>query len=77
MCSSTAGLQVYDDAIGRGDDTVGNLQRAQLSQFELFELIFLLKLDKQFSIERFEPTVSSQSTVSSPPLDSAPLRMYQ
>ena len=33
-------------AIGRGDDTVGNPHRAQISQFELFELILLLKLDK-------------------------------
>ena len=29
-------------------------------------MIILLKLDKQFSIDQFEPTVS-QSTVSSPP----------
>ena len=28
--------------------------RAQISQFELFELILLLKLDKQFPVERFE-----------------------
>ena len=27
--------------VGRGDDTVGNPQRAQISQFELFELKFL------------------------------------
>ena len=36
--------------LGRGDDTVGNPHRAQISrstisQFELFELILLLKLD--------------------------------
>ena len=30
---------------GRGDDTVGNPHRAQISQFELFELTLLLKLD--------------------------------
>ena len=53
--------------IGRGDDTVGNPHRAQISQLELFEFILLLKLDKQFSIEQFEPTVS-RSTVPSPPL---------
>ena len=53
-------------AFGRGDDSVGNPHRAQISQFELFELILLLKLDRQFSIERFETTVS-QSTVPSPP----------
>ena len=52
---------------GRGDDTVGNPHRAQISQFELFELILLLKLDKQFPVEQFEATVS-QSTVPSPPL---------
>ena len=32
--------------VGRGDDTVGNPHRAQISQFELFELILLLKFDK-------------------------------
>ena len=52
---------------GRGDDTVGNPHRAQISQFQLFEFSLLLKLDKRFSIEQFEPTVS-QSIVSSPPL---------
>ena len=52
---------------GGGDDTVGNPHRARSSQFELFELILLLKLDKQFPVERFEATVS-QSTVPSPPL---------
>ena len=31
-----------------GDDTVGNPHRARISQFELFELILLMKLDKQF-----------------------------
>ena len=50
--------------IGRGDDTVGNPHRAQMSQFELFELILLLKLDKQFPVEQFEATVS-QSTLPS------------
>ena len=54
----------------RGDDTVGNPPRAQTYKFELFELILLLKLDKQFPIEQFEPTVS-QSTVPSPPLRNA------
>ena len=51
---------------GRGDDTIGSPRRARISQFEFFELIFLLKLDKEFSIEKFEPTVS-QLAVSSPP----------
>ena len=36
-----------------------------MSQFKLFELILLVKLDRQFLIEQFEPTVS-QSTVPSP-----------
>ena len=58
----------------RGDDAVGNPRRAQISQFQLrtrfsqfepFELILLLKLDKRFPVEQFEATVS-QSTVPSP-----------
>ena len=53
--------------IGRGDDTVGSPRRAQISHFELFELILLLKLDKRFPVERIEAT-ASQSTVPSPPL---------
>ena len=60
---------VYTRWFGRGDDTVGNPHRAQTCKFELFELIILLKLDIQFSIEQFEPTLP-QSTVSSPPLSS-------
>ena len=56
---------------GRGDDTVGNPHRAQIYQFELFELILALKLGKQFSVEQFEATVS-QSTVPSPPLKIRP-----
>ena len=54
------------EGLRRGDDAVGNPYRAQIYQFELFELILLLKLDDQFSIERFEAT-ASQSTVSFPP----------
>ena len=34
--------------------TVGNPHRAQLSQFVVFELALLLKLDKQFPVEQFE-----------------------
>ena len=45
----------------------GNPHRAQISQFELFELILLLKLEKRFPVEQFEATVS-QSKVPSPPL---------
>ena len=40
--------------------------RAQSYQFELFELILLLKLDRRLPVERFEAT-ASQSTVPSPP----------
>ena len=40
--------------------------RAQTSQFEVCELILLLKLDKQLPVEQFEATVS-QSTVPSLP----------
>ena len=54
--------------IGRGDDTVGTPHRAQSSQFELFELILLLKVDKQITVEQFEATVS-QSAVPSPLLE--------
>ena len=50
----------------KGYNTVGSPPRAQISQFELFELILFLKLDKQFPVEQFEAT-ASQSTVPSPP----------
>ena len=43
--------------------------RAQIVLFQLFELILLLKLDKQFPVEQFEATVS-QSTVPNPLLTS-------
>ena len=39
------GREGSGDVIGGGDDAVGNFHRAQVSQFELFELIPLLKLD--------------------------------
>ena len=39
--------------------------RAQMYRFELFDIILLLKLDKQLPVERFEVAVS-QSTVPSP-----------
>ena len=38
--------------IGRGDDAVVNPHRAEIVQFELLELILLLKLGKQFSSRR-------------------------
>ena len=53
--------------IRKGDATVGNPHRAQISEFELFEIILLLEFDKQFPVEQFEATVS-QSAVPSPPL---------
>ena len=42
----------------------------KFDQFELFELVPLLKLDKQFPIEQFEATVS-QPTVPSPLLSTS------
>ena len=45
-----------------------NPHRAQIYQFELFELVLLSKLDNQFHVEQFEATVS-QSTVPSPLLN--------
>ena len=51
----------------RGDHTVGNPHRAHFSQFESFELVLLLKVDKQFPVERFDAT-ASRSTLLSPPL---------
>ena len=53
------------DSVGRGDDAVGDPRRAQLSQFEFFELILVLKSEKQFPVEQFEATVivSVNSTV--------------
>ena len=52
--------------LGRGDDTVGNPRRAQTSQLELFELVLLLKLNKQLPVEHFG-AAASQSTVPFPP----------
>ena len=45
-------------SFGRGDDTVGNPHRTQICIFEFVELIPLLKLYKQLSVEQFEATVS-------------------
>ena len=59
--------------VGRGDGTVGNTHRAQICQIEFFELIIVLTLDKQVSIEQFEPT-ASQSTVSASPLSNGASR---
>ena len=35
--------------IGKGDDTVGDLHRAQTSQFDIFEFILLLQVYEQLS----------------------------
>ena len=35
-------------SLGRGDDTVGNPHRAQISRFRLFELVLSSKFDKWF-----------------------------
>ena len=61
---------------GRGDDTVGNPHRAQISQFELFELILSLKLDKRLPVEQSEATVS-QSTVLPPLLHKRAYREWE
>ena len=53
-------------SFGRWDDMVGNPHRAQISQFELFELFVLSKLDKEFPVEEFEATVSQSAVPSSP-----------
>jgi hypothetical protein len=47
----------------RGDDAVGSPHRAHNSSIVFFELILLLKLDRNFPVKQFEATVS-QSTVS-------------
>ena len=59
---STAGT------FGRGDlrDTLGNPHRAQVSQFEFFELVLLLKLDKRLPVERFEAAVLSVNSTLPP-----------
>ena len=53
--------------IGRGMIRWETLIELNVYQFELFELILLLKLDRRFPVQQFEPTVS-QSAVPSPPL---------
>ena len=65
-CSAQRGAVHDHTMLGRGDDTVGNPHRAQVSRFELFELILLVKIDKQFPVEQFEATVSQSSVP--PPL---------
>ena len=54
-------------SLGRGDDTLGNPHRAQISKFVFFELVLLLKLDKQLPVEQFEAAVSQSTGPSVPP----------
>ena len=49
-------------------DRVGNPHRARTSQLELFELFYLIEVDKRFSIEQFEPTVCQSTVTILPPL---------
>ena len=44
--------------VRRADDTVGNPHRAQICQFEFFELFLLFNVDNHLSIEQFELTAS-------------------
>ena len=37
----------------RGYDTVGNLHRAQIYRSELFELVLVSKVEKQFPVTRY------------------------
>ena len=71
---SSSESRVYAGGFGRGDDTVGKPHRAQISQFELFELVLLLKLNKRFPVEQFEAAVSQSTviTVPSPPSKGCP-----
>ena len=68
-CGKAPPASHHCDAVvfGRGDETVGNPHRAQISQFEFFELTLLLKLDKQLPVERFEATVSQSTVTRYPP----------
>ena len=66
-------ITFFGGRLGRGDDTVGSPHRAQISQFDIFEFILLLKLDEHFPVGQFEAAVS-QSAVSSPPLTGAQRR---
>ena len=59
--------------LGRGDDTVGNPHRTQIVQFELFELILLLKLEAPCRAIRGN-SISVNSTLS--PLLTSP-RVYE
>ena len=53
-------------SFGEGDDTVGNPHRAQIYEFEFFELVHLFKIEKQFPVEQFDAAVT-RSTVPSLP----------
>ena len=64
-------ILAQEDSSERGDDTLGNPHRAQISQFELelkftqfelFEFILLLKLDKQLPVEQFEASRATRGS---------------
>ena len=64
--NDTVGNSFSNDTVGRGGMTqLETLIELDIFQFELFELILSLKLDKRLPVEQFEATVS-QSTVPSP-----------
>ena len=71
LCRQTLSDKLDLTDVGRGGDTVGNPHRAQIAQFELFELILLFQVDRQFPVEQFEAKLS-QPAVPSPLL--RPLR---
>ena len=47
--------------VGRGDGTIGSPHRAQISQFELFELVFFVKLDKRLPVEPCEAAAAQSA----------------
>ena len=51
--------------VRKGDDTVGDPHRAQIYQFELFELMLAFNLDNQLPDEQLEAR-ASQSAVPAP-----------
>ena len=70
------GAMVAGRCFGRGGEMVGNPHRAQISQFELFELILLLKLDKRFPVEQFEASRAIRGSSISVSSTLPPLRYY-
>ena len=58
---------IYGQGIGRGDDSVGNAHRAQISQFELFELKLFnsscSSSNLSFRVVRAYPLIEIRQTV--------------